>query len=227
MARRSIWCLLKTCCCGNELEAGAFSWAVFEIVLHLLLLPFPLLVTEISPHARNFVGWIVIVLIGERRFAFPRNEFRIGIREKSGKINFFAANVILVLGIKSHRPAFMTLWLVVYAVNLFIYVLVWVAVVIGFLWKENHPKAFSPVVDIRFSEVWESPFHATVASISFFLLTFLPHAHVYFWLVVRSLRHRLLMEMAIGFHASQHQLREAAVPNHSNDFRFQGEGVHT
>ena len=49
------------------------------------------------------------------------------------------------------------------------------------------------------SDITDNTFHLILALISLLLMTTVPICHFYFWLVVWSLRKRMLMEIAIGY----------------------------
>jgi hypothetical protein len=50
-------CLCSTCCCGRDLGNGAFTWAVIDIIFHLLLFPLPLLMADIFYFAASCDIW--------------------------------------------------------------------------------------------------------------------------------------------------------------------------
>ena len=93
-------CIRKTCCCGQNLSDGVSIWAVADILFHIFIFPLPLLVREYVFFAPSFNLWMIFVIF---------------------------ANLVLILGEKSGRPAFLTLWLIVFAINITLMVLLWVA----------------------------------------------------------------------------------------------------
>ena len=93
-------CLCKTCCCGRELGDGTFSWAMLDIIFHIFMFPIPLLLSEMVFFSPGFNMWIILLIF---------------------------ADLVLMFGQKSSRPAFMTFWLIVFGANVFLLVLLWVA----------------------------------------------------------------------------------------------------
>ena len=91
-------CLCKTCCCGHNLSDGVFIWALLDILFHIAVFPLPLLVGDMVFFAPSFDLWIVVLIF---------------------------ANVILILGQKTGEPAFLTLWLVVYMLNIWLILILW------------------------------------------------------------------------------------------------------
>jgi hypothetical protein len=83
-------CLIKSCCCGKDLNEGAFAWAIADIIGHVLLLPLPSLMADLNPWSPYFTGWIIFIMFSD---------------------------AILILGTKSGRPAFLTFWLIVIFIN--------------------------------------------------------------------------------------------------------------
>ena len=51
-------------------------------------------------------------------------------------------------------------------------------------------------------DILSHPFYLTMALISLLMMAVVPFCHMYFWLVVASLRKRMLMEIAIDFNSA-------------------------
>ncbi len=69
-------CIVRTCCCCKDLADGAFAWAIVEIIIHVMVVPLPMLLSEVAPAAAYFTPWSVVVVV---------------------------ANAVLMFGIKVHR----------------------------------------------------------------------------------------------------------------------------
>ena len=91
-------CLCKTCCCGHNLSDGVFIWALLDILFHIAVFPLPLLVGDMVFFAPSFDLWIVVLIF---------------------------ANIILILGQKTGKPAFLTFWLIVYMLNICLILILW------------------------------------------------------------------------------------------------------
>lgn len=62
--------------------------------------------------------------------------------------------VVLLIGAKGVRPAFLTLWLVFDAVNIVFLLLVWVFVVLGILFKEELGLVRKELADVKANPFW-------------------------------------------------------------------------
>ena len=91
-------CLCKTCCCGHNLSDGVFIWALLDILFHLGVFPLPLLLSDLVFFAPSFDLWIVVLIF---------------------------ADAALILGQKTSKPAFLTLWLVVFMLNILLILVLW------------------------------------------------------------------------------------------------------
>ena len=84
-------CLVNSCCCGKELNDGAFVWAIVDLVGHALLLPLPQLMADLNSYSPYFICWILLIMFSD---------------------------AVLILGTKSGKPAFMTFWLIMVGINI-------------------------------------------------------------------------------------------------------------
>ena len=126
-------CLCKTCCCGRDLGDGAFSWAILDIVFHIFMFPIPLLVSEMVFFSPGFNMWILLLIF---------------------------ADLILMFGQKSGRPAFLTFWLVVFGANIFLLVLLWVAFGFTVYLVISLNIILDLMFDHLFSADWRGPWFA-------------------------------------------------------------------
>lgn len=106
--------LAKTCCCGKELQSGIVIWAIVEIILNFLFMALPKWISEVVPHATYVIGWIVVVIL---------------------------ANVVLFIGAKASRPAFLTLWLIVYVINVIFVFSLWIIVPLCVIMKSENKES--------------------------------------------------------------------------------------
>ena len=70
-----------------------------DILFHILIFPLPLLTAELVFFAPSFDLWLIFLIF---------------------------ADAVLILGEKSGRPAFLTLWLVVFGLNILLLLSFWV-----------------------------------------------------------------------------------------------------
>lgn len=184
-----VCCICKTCCCGQKLNDGVFIWALLDILFHIAVFPLPLLLGEMVFFAPSFDLWIIFLLF---------------------------ADVVLILGEKSGRPALLTLWLVVFFINILLLIGCWVTlgiaiylveftqpqtrniILVFFQISEGQKLPFLTRVE-TIQDILSHPFNAAISAISLILMTTVLLAHIYFWVVVWSLRKRMCMDIAIGF----------------------------
>ncbi len=169
-------CLVKSCCFGRDLGAGAIAWAVAEIVFLLCISPFPHLLNDIAHYSSYFIGWIVVLIL---------------------------ANIILILGVKSGKPAFVMLWLIIYGLDLILSLILWilylVAIILDLSGSSEVKVGFWELKSKTLEEIGNNTFRMVVFIVASVVLFIAPFFRLYFWLVVRSLRRRWIMEMSIGF----------------------------
>lgn len=94
-------CICKTCCCGRSLQDGVFAWALVDIFFHILIFPLPILLAELVFFAPALDLWIFFVVF---------------------------ADIVAIIGEKSGRPAFLTLWLIVFMLNIILLLLIWAGI---------------------------------------------------------------------------------------------------
>ena len=93
-------CVCKTCCCGRDLKEGVFIWALLDILFHIVVFPLPLVIAELIFFAPGFDLWIFFLVF---------------------------ADLACIIGEKSGRPAFFTLWLIIFFLNICLLMLLWTA----------------------------------------------------------------------------------------------------
>jgi len=169
-------CICKTCCCGQTLKDGVFIWALADILFHILVFPLPLLVADLVFFAPTFDLWLFFVIF---------------------------ADIVLMLGEKSGKPALLTLWLVIFFINIVGLFLMWVALGISiYLISQGMELPFLTRVD-ELKDITGHPFWLVMSLISLVLMATVPFFHAYFWMVVWSLRKRYCMEIAISFNPEE------------------------
>jgi len=174
-------CICKKCCCGVELANGVAIFAYFDIILHLIFLPVPGRLYEIYPLAKYAIAWIFIRLI---------------------------ADLVLVLGTKTTRPAFLTMWLIVVGISIVLMVVIASLGIVSFAVGREGGMTWTP--NIKTWEEIPNETHILTQAAGYFsmgILATMPFLSTYFWFLVRSLRYRMLMDIAVGFHASRQNIR--------------------
>ena len=121
-------CICKKCCCGVELANGVAIFAYFDIILHLIFLPVPGRLYEIYPLAKYAIAWIFI-----RCKLMPLKTSYVWFYVGSMASHHFGlicfpplviADLVLVLGTKTTRPAFLTMWLIVVGISIVLMVVI-------------------------------------------------------------------------------------------------------
>ena len=175
-------CLLKTCCLGKDLSNGCLAWAVGEIVFLLCMTPMPQLMTEVAYYSTYFLGWIIFLIF---------------------------VNALLILGIKSGKPAFLMIWLIVYALDIVVLFTLWIVffAAVGLMESGIDFDIDSyHLMNMTLGEIRARDFTMAIFCINMIILFLVPPFHVYFWLVVRSLRRTWIMEIAINFDPNRQDL---------------------
>jgi hypothetical protein len=97
--RMCCWCFVcKTCCCGRNLKDGVFMWAIMDVFFHFFVFPLPILVSEMVFFSPAFGLWIFFLVF---------------------------ADFVVMLGEKSGKPALLTLWLVIFFLNILLLLALW------------------------------------------------------------------------------------------------------